>query len=152
MDSDQQGVVEGVVGRILGQGAEDVEAVAVEINVVFVAAAQPGEAMGVEGMDQQQQGLGLGGAQGSRINGERITGRAAVIGAEEVGGGHGGGCWAVDAQKGMSSWRVTAWISASLTKIVSSAPTNSITSCDRSIHRNLDQDHCLGAWIDGIRA
>ena len=99
-------------------------------------------------------GQGMAGEPVAGANGggqERPTGRA-VIGAEEIGGGHGGGCWAVDAQKGMSSWRVTAWISASLTKIVSSAPTNSITSCDRSIHRNLDQDHCLGAWIDGIRA
>jgi len=154
--------VEGVVGRVLGQGAAEVEAVAVEINVVFVAAAQPGEAMGVEGMDQQrpaagrqgavefiqqhahlatgsgqalhavdagdqqQQGLGFVGAQGRRIDGEWLAGRAAVIGqdmagepgagamgssqerltgravigTEEVAGGHGGGGWAGGDQKG----------------------------------------------------
>lgn len=114
--------MEGVVGRVGGRGAAEVEAVAVEVDVVLVAAAQPGEAMGVEGMDrqrpaagrqgavefiqqhahlatgssqalhavgagdQQQQGLGLGGAQGRRINGERLAARAAVIGQERLTG------------------------------------------------------------------
>lgn len=167
--------MEGVVGGVLGQGAAEVEAVAVEINVVFVAAAQPGEAMGVEGMDQQhpaagrqgavefiqqnahlatgsgqalhavgagdqqQQGLGRGGAQGRRIDGERLTGRAAVIGqdmagepgagangggqerltgravigTEEVAGGHGGGWWGRGRSTGASVLGVTTVTMAS---------------------------------------